>query len=76
MKLAEAVRAATESSRELRDCRHFGAGTRDDGRGALRVSVGRGQNRQGVFPHASDVMAILAHTRDVIYLEEGDVTQS
>jgi glucosamine--fructose-6-phosphate aminotransferase (isomerizing) len=31
-----------------------------------------GKNQQGGFV-ASDVMAILAHTRDVIYLEEGDL---
>jgi glucosamine--fructose-6-phosphate aminotransferase (isomerizing) len=72
-KLADAVRAATKDIRgsyAIAVISEHEPGTLVAARSGCPLVVGR--NQQGGFV-ASDVMAMLAHTRDVIYLEEGDL---
>lgn len=72
-RLADAVRAATKDIRGsyaiavISECE---PGVLVAARSGCPLVVGK--NQQGGFV-ASDVMAMLAHTRDVIYLEEGDL---
>jgi len=71
--LADAVRAATKDIRgsyAIAVISEHEPGTLVAARSGCPLVVGKSQ--QGGFV-ASDVMAMLAHTRDVIYLEEGDV---
>ena len=71
--LADAVRAATKDIRgsyAIAVISEHEPGTLVAARSGCPLVVGR--NQQGGFV-ASDVMAMLAHTRDVIYLEEGDL---
>jgi glucosamine--fructose-6-phosphate aminotransferase (isomerizing) len=71
--LAEAVRAATKDIRgsyAIAVISEHEPETLVAARSGCPLVVGK--NQQGGFV-ASDVMAILAHTRDVIYLEEGDL---
>ena len=71
--LAGAVRAATKDIRgsyAIAVISEHEPGTLVAARSGCPLVVGR--NQQGGFV-ASDVMAMLAHTRDVIYLEEGDL---
>jgi glucosamine--fructose-6-phosphate aminotransferase (isomerizing) len=73
LKLAEAVRAA---AREVRGSYALAVISEKEperliaARSGCPLVVGRTKQASYV---ASDVMAMLAHTRDVIYLEEGDV---
>jgi len=72
-KLADAVRAATKEVRgsyALAVISEREPGTLIAARSGCPLVVGRGKQASFV---ASDVMAMLSHTRDVIYLEEGDV---
>jgi len=71
--LADAVRAATKEVRgsyALAVISEQEPGTLVAARLGCPLVVGRTKNASFV---ASDVMAMLAHTRDVTYLEEGDV---
>jgi len=71
--LADAVRAATKDVRgsyALAVISEQEPGTLVAARLGCPLVVGRTKNASFV---ASDVMAMLAHTRDVTYLEEGDV---
>jgi glutamine---fructose-6-phosphate transaminase (isomerizing) len=71
--LAGAVRAATKDIRgsyAIAVISEREPGTLVAARSGCPLVVGK--NQQGGFV-ASDVMAMLAHTRDVIYLEEGDL---
>ena len=71
--LADAVRAATKDIRgsyAIAVISEREPGTLVAARSGCPLVVGK--NQQGGFV-ASDVMAMLAHTRDVIYLEEGDL---
>ena len=71
--LADAVRAATKDIRgsyAIAVISEHEPGILVAARSGCPLVVGR--NQQGGFV-ASDVMAMLAHTRDVIYLEEGDL---
>ncbi|MBH0187999.1 MAG: glutamine--fructose-6-phosphate transaminase (isomerizing), partial [Nitrospira sp.] len=71
--LADAVRAATKDIRgsyAIAVISEHEPGTLVAARSGCPLVVGK--NPQGGFV-ASDVMAMLAHTRDVIYLEEGDL---
>ncbi len=71
--LAEAVRAATSEVRgsyALAVISEGEAGTMIAARSGCPLVVGRAKQASYV---ASDVMAMLAHTREVTYLEEGDV---
>jgi glucosamine--fructose-6-phosphate aminotransferase (isomerizing) len=71
--LAEAVRAATKDVRgsyAIAVISEREPGTLVAARSGCPLVVGR--SKQASFV-ASDVMAMLAHTRDVTYLEEGDV---
>ena len=73
MKLAEAVRAATKEVRgsyALAVISELEPGTMIAARSGCPLVVGKTSKACFV---ASDVMAMLAHTRDVTYLEEGDV---
>ena len=73
MKLPEAVRAATKDVRgsyALAVISEREPGTMIAARSGCPLVVGSTTRASFV---ASDVMAMLAHTRDVIYLEEGDV---
>ena len=72
-KLADAVRAATKEVRgsyAIAVISEKETGTLVATRSGCPLVVGR--TKQASFV-ASDVMAMLAHTRDVTYLEEGDV---
>ncbi|HSF70100.1 MAG TPA: glutamine--fructose-6-phosphate transaminase (isomerizing) [Nitrospira sp.] len=71
--LADAVRAATKDIRgsyALAVISEREPGTLIAARSGCPLVVGRTKHASHV---ASDVMAMLAHTRDVTYLEEGDV---
>ena len=71
--LAEAVRAAAKDVRgsyAIAVISEKEPGTLVAARSGCPLVVGR--SKQGSFV-ASDVMAMLAHTRDVTYLEEGDI---
>ncbi len=71
--LAEAVRAATKDVRgsyALAVISEREPGTLIAARSGCPLVVGRAKQASFV---ASDVMAMLAHTRDVTYLEEGDL---
>jgi len=71
--LADAVRAATRDIRgsyALAVISEREPGTLIAARSGCPLAVGRTKQESYV---ASDVMAMLAHTRDVTYLEEGDV---
>src|SRR5262245_26840503 len=71
--LADAVRAATKDVRgsyAIAVISEKEPGTLVAARSGCPLVVG--QSKQGSFV-ASDVMAMLAHTRDVTYLEEGDI---
>jgi glutamine---fructose-6-phosphate transaminase (isomerizing) len=71
--LADAVRAATKDIRgsyAIAVISESEPGMLVAARSGCPLVVGK--NQQGGFV-ASDVMAMLAHTRDVIYLEEGDL---
>ncbi|MBH0178749.1 MAG: glutamine--fructose-6-phosphate transaminase (isomerizing) [Nitrospira sp.] len=71
--LGDAVRAATKDIRgsyAIAVISEHEPGTLVAARSGCPLVVGK--NPQGGFV-ASDVMAMLAHTRDVIYLEEGDL---
>jgi glucosamine--fructose-6-phosphate aminotransferase (isomerizing) len=73
MNLADAVRAATREVRgsyALAVISEQEPGTLIAARSGCPLVVGRTPTASFV---ASDVMAMLSHTRDVIYLEEGDV---
>jgi glutamine---fructose-6-phosphate transaminase (isomerizing) len=73
LKLAEAVRAATQDVRgsyALAVISEREPGTLIAARSGCPLVVGRTAHASYV---ASDVMAMLAHTRDVTYLEEGDM---
>jgi glutamine---fructose-6-phosphate transaminase (isomerizing) len=73
LKLAEAVRAATKEVRgsyALAVICEKEPETIIAARSGCPLVIGRTKHASYV---ASDVMAMLAHTRDVIYLEEGDV---
>src|SRR5262245_16410971 len=73
MKLAQAVRAATKDVRgsyALAVISEREPGTMIAARSGCPLVVGTTAKASFV---ASDVMAMLAHTRDVTYLEEGDV---
>jgi glucosamine--fructose-6-phosphate aminotransferase (isomerizing) len=71
--LADAVRAATK---DIRGSYAIAVISEHEPRTLVAARSGCplvvGKNQQGGFV-ASDVMAMLAHTRDVIYLEEGDL---
>jgi glutamine---fructose-6-phosphate transaminase (isomerizing) len=72
-KLADAVRAATKDVRgsyALAVISEREPGTLVAARSGCPLVIGRTKHESFV---ASDVMAMLAHTRDVTYLEEGDV---
>jgi glucosamine--fructose-6-phosphate aminotransferase (isomerizing) len=72
-KLADAVRAATKDVRgsyALAVISEREPGTLVAARSGCPLVIGRTEHESFV---ASDVMAMLAHTRDVTYLEEGDV---
>jgi glucosamine--fructose-6-phosphate aminotransferase (isomerizing) len=72
-KLVDAVRAATKDVRgsyAIAVISEKEPGTLVVARSGCPLVVGRSQ--QGSFV-ASDVMAMLAHTRDVTYLEDGDI---
>jgi glucosamine--fructose-6-phosphate aminotransferase (isomerizing) len=72
-KLADAVRSATKDVRgsyALAVISEQEPGTLIAARSGCPLVVGRTKHASYV---ASDVMAMLAHTRDVTYLEEGDV---
>ena len=72
-RLADAVRAATKDIRgsyAIAVISEREPGVLVAARSGCPLVVGK--NQQGGFV-ASDVMAMLAHTRDVIYLEEGDL---
>src|SRR5512134_2463616 len=73
LKLADAVRAATKEVRgsyALAVISEQEPGTIIAARSGCPLVVGRTSHASYV---ASDVMAMLSHTRDVTYLEEGDV---
>jgi glucosamine--fructose-6-phosphate aminotransferase (isomerizing) len=73
MKLADAVRAATKEVRgsyAIAVISEREPGTLIAARSGCPLVVGRTKHASFV---ASDVMAMLSHTRDVTYLEEGDV---
>jgi glucosamine--fructose-6-phosphate aminotransferase (isomerizing) len=72
-KLADAVRAATKEVRgsyALAVISEREPGTLIAARSGCPLVVGRAKQASFI---ASDVMAMLSHTRDVIYLEEGDM---
>ncbi len=72
-KLADAVRAATKDVRgsyALAVISEREPGTLVAARSGCPLVIGRTEHESFV---ASDVMAMLAHTRDVTYLEEGDL---
>ena len=56
----------------VRDCGRLVPGSGQDRRGALRQSPSAGDLQRRLYIVASDVAAVIAQTRDVVYLDDGD----
>jgi glutamine---fructose-6-phosphate transaminase (isomerizing) len=67
-----AVRAALGSARRLRGGHPLRAGARQAHRRQARLSAGGGAG-EGEYFVASDIPAMLSHTREMIFLEDGEM---